>query len=120
MQPDFSIPCHPEIRISEDLCNYSHTLDGQPLPGMAAPAKQAGQFIGRDIAGIVANRPRPAFRYVDFGRMAVLERASAVADQKRFHFSGGTGWLLWAFVHLVLIPDWENRISPSVKWIFAL
>ena len=51
VQPDFSIPSHPEIRIAGDLCNYSHTPDGQPLPGMAAPAKQAGQFIGRDIAG---------------------------------------------------------------------
>ena len=60
MQPDFSIPSHPEFRIAEDLCNYSHTSDGQPLPGMAAPAKQTGQFIGRDIAAIVANRPRPA------------------------------------------------------------
>ena len=120
VQPDFSIPSHPEVRIAGDLCNYSHTPDGQPLPGMAAPAKQAGQFIGRDIAAIVANRPRPAFRYVDFGSMAVLDRASAVADLKGFHFSGGAGWLLWAFVHLVLTPDWENRISLSVKWIFAL
>ncbi len=38
---------------------------------MAAPAKQAGAFIGKDIAAIVAEKPRPTFNYFDFGSMAV-------------------------------------------------
>lgn len=87
---------------------------------MAAPAKQAGTFIGKDIAAMVANQSRPTFGYFDFGSMAVLDRATAVADLRGLKFSGGIGWLLWAFVHLVLIPGWENRISLSIKWIFAL
>ena len=120
VQHDFSIPEHPEIRVAGDLSNYSHTINGKPMPGMAAPAKQAGTFIGKDIAAIVANRSRPTFNYFDFGSMAVLDRATAVADLRGLRFSGGVGWLLWAFVHLVLIPGWENRITLSVKWIFAL
>ena len=52
--------------------------------------------------------------------MAVLDRASAVADLRGLRFADGMGWILWAFVHLVLIPEWENRISLSIKWIFAL
>ena len=120
VQHDFSIPEHPEIRVAGDLSNYSHTINGKPMPGMAAPAKQAGTFIGKDIAAIVANRSRPTFNYFDFGSMAVLDRATAVADLRGLRFSGGVGWLLWAFVHLVLIPDWENRITLTVKWIFAL
>ena len=120
VEHDFSVSDHPEIRVAGDLSNYSHTSNGKPMPGMAAPAKQAGTFIGKDIAAIVANRSRPTFNYFDFGSMAVLDRATAVADLRGLRFSGGVGWLLWAFVHLVLIPDWENRISLSVKWIFAL
>ena len=120
VEHDFSISEHPEIRVAGDLSNYSHTSNGKPMPGMAAPAKQAGTFIGKDIAAIVANRSRTTFNYFDFGSMAVLDRATAVADLRGLRFSGGVGWLLWAFVHLVLIPDWENRISLSVKWIFAL
>ena len=103
-----------------DLSSYSHTVNGKPLPGMAAPAKQAGTFIGRDISALVGEQPRPTFHYFDFGSMAVLDRANAVADLRGLRFKGGIGWLLWAFVHLVLIPDWENRISLSIKWIFAL
>ena len=120
VQHDFSVPDHPEIRVAGDLSHYSHTINGRPLPGMAAPAKQAGRFIGLDIAALVANRARPTFRYVDLGSMAVLDRATAVADVRGLRFSGGVGWMLWAFVHLLLIPEWENRISLSVKWMFAL
>ena len=120
VEPDFSIPGHPEIRVAGDLSSYSHTANGKPLPGMAAPAKQAGTFIGKDIAAIVANQSRPTFNYFDFGSMAVLDRDTAVAELRGLKFSGKIGWLLWAFVHLVLIPGWENRITLSIKWIFAL
>ena len=119
VNPDFSIPSHPEIRIAGDLCSYSHTVNGKPLPGMAAPAKQAGTFIGKDIAAIVSGGSRPTFRYVDFGSMAVVH-ASAVADLHGFKFSGRLGLLLWAIVHLALIPNRENRITLSIKWLYAL
>ena len=119
VNPDFSIPNHPEIRIAGDLCSYSHTVNGKPLPGMAAPAKQAGTFIGKDIAAIVAGQDRPTFRYFDFGSMAVVQ-ASAVADLHGFKVSGRVGLLLWAIVHLALMPNRENRITLSIKWLYVL
>ena len=108
VQHEFSIPENPEIRVAGDLSDYSHTINDKPMPDMAAPAKQAETFIGKDIAAIIANRARPTFSYFDFGSIAVLKHASAVADLQGLRFSGGVGWLLWAFVHLVLIPDWEQ------------
>ena len=119
VNPDFSIPGHPDIRVAGDLCSYSHTMNGKPLPGMAAPAKQAGTYIGKDIAAIVSERSRPTFRYFDFGSMAVVH-GSAVADLHGFKFSGRIGLLLWALVHLALIPNRENRITLSIKWLYAL
>ena len=120
VEPDFSIASHPEIRIAGDLCSYSHTQDGHPLPGMAAPAKQAGSFIGKDIAAVVAGRPRPKFRYLDLGSMAIVDGSSAVADLRGLKFSGLIGVLLWAGVHLGLIHDMQQRVSLATKWIFAL
>ena len=108
VQHEFSIPENPEIRVAGDLSDYSHTINDKPIPDMAAPAKQAETFIGKDIAAIIANRARPTFSYFDFGSIAVLKHASAVADLQGLRFSGGVGWLLWAFVHMVLIPDWEQ------------
>ena len=107
VESDFSIASYPEIRIAGDLCSYSHTKDGQPLPGMAAPAKQAGSFIGKDIAAVVAGRPRPKFQYLDLGSMAIVDGSSAVADLRGLKFSGLIGVLLWAGVHLGLIHDMQ-------------
>ena len=78
VEPDFSIPNHPEIRVVGDLCCYKHTRDGNQLPGMAGPATQAGGFVGKDIAAIVAGGSRPNFSWFDFGSMAVLDRVDAV------------------------------------------
>ena len=105
VESDFSVASYPEIRIAGDLCSYSHTKDGQPLPGMAAPAKQAGSFIGKDIAAVVAGRPRPKFQYLDLGSMAIVDGSSAVADLRGLKFSGLIVVLLWAGVHLGLIQD---------------
>ena len=101
VNPDFSTPNHPEIRIADDLCSYSHTVNGTQLP---------------EIAAIVAGRSRPNFRYFDFGSMALVH-ASAVADLHGFKVSRRLGLLLWAIIHLALIPNRENRITLSIKWL---
>jgi NADH dehydrogenase len=120
VQPDFSIASHPEIRIAGDLCSYSHTKNGQPLPGMAAPAKQAGSFIGKDIAAVVAGRPRPTFRYLDLRQHGHCRWVSAVCRLARPQILRPDGVLLWAGVHLGLIHDMQQRVSLATKWIFAL
>ena len=61
---------------------------------MAAPAKQTGTFIDKNIAAIFAERPRPIFNYLVFGGMAVLGRASAVADLLGLRVADGVGWIL--------------------------
>jgi NADH dehydrogenase len=39
VEPDFSIPGHPEIRVVGDLCHYAHAgADGQPIPAGGSPA----------------------------------------------------------------------------------
>ena len=120
VEPDFSVKGHPEIRVVGDLCCYKHTSDGKQLPGMAGPATQAGGFVGKDIAAIVAGGSRPNFSWFDFGSMAVLDRVDAVADLRGFKFKGGVGWMLWAAAHLAFMPDRENRFTLLLKWLFAV
>ncbi|MAN20211.1 type 2 NADH dehydrogenase [Synechococcus sp. A18-25c] len=120
VEPDFSVAGHPEIRVVGDLCSYKHTRNGKPLPGMAGPATQAGGFVGKDIAAIVAGTTRPSFSWFDFGSMAVLDRIDAVADLRGLKFKGGIGWLLWAAAHLAFMPTRENRVTLLVKWMFAV
>jgi NADH dehydrogenase len=120
VEPDFSIPNHPEIRVVGDLCSYAHTPDGKPLPGMAGPAVQMGGWVGLDLlAGLRGERHRP-FQWVDVGSMAVVGPLFAVADLRGLRVSGLIGWVLWGLAHLAFMPDNENRLSLLAKWLWAI
>jgi NADH dehydrogenase len=120
VQPDFSIPGHPEIRVVGDLCSYSHTADAKPLPGMAGPAVQMGTWVAQDILARCQGREHPAFRFTDFGSMAVIGRTFAVADLRGLRLSGFPGWLVWGLAHLAFMPDTENRLTLLTKWLWQI
>ncbi|MEB3260331.1 MAG: NAD(P)/FAD-dependent oxidoreductase [Cyanobacteriota bacterium] len=120
VEADFAIPDHPEIRVVGDLCSYSHTPDGKPLPGMAGPAVQMGGWVALDLlAGLRGERQAP-FRWVDFGSMAVVGPLYAVADLRGWRVTGLVGWILWAVAHLAFMADNENRLTLLLKWLWAI
>jgi NADH dehydrogenase len=116
VEPDFSVPGHPEIRAVGDLCSFAHTPDGSPLPGMAGPAVQAGGWVARDILARLRGQTIQPFRWLDLGSMAVIGPWYAVADLRGLHLTGLVGWMVWALAHLAFIPDTENRIALFSKW----
>jgi NADH dehydrogenase len=120
VQPDFSIPGHPEIRVVGDLCSYSHTKDGKPLPGMAGPAVQMGVWVAKDILAQLQNQRHSAFVFTDFGTMAIVGSLFAVADLRGVKVSGVFGWLLWGLAHLAFMPDRENRVTLLTKWLWMI
>ena len=120
VEPDFSIPGHPEIRVIGDLCSYSHTSDGKPLAGMAGPAVQMGGWVAADIVAKIQGRAHKAFQFTDFGTMAVLGPLHAVADLRGLKLSGLPGWVLWGLAHLMFMPANENRLSLLTKWLWAI
>ncbi len=120
VEPDFSIPGHPEVRVLGDLCCYRHTADGAPLPGMAGPAVQMGAWVARDLLNGYTGRASVAFRWNDLGTMAVIGPLYAVADLRGLRLTGLAGWLLWGVAHLAFIPDTENRITLLSRWLWQI
>jgi NADH dehydrogenase len=120
VEPDFSIPGHPEIRAVGDLCCYAHTADGRSLPGMAGPAVQMGGWVARDILNRLRGITSTPFRWLDLGSMAVIGPWYAVADLRGWHLTGLPGWIVWALAHLAFIPDTENRIALFSKWMWQI
>ena len=109
MEPDLTLPGHPEIFVIGDLANYGHQT-GKPLPGTAPVAIQQGQYVAKVIQSRVTGAPPPSFRYRDRGNMAIIGRASAVADLGKLQFSGFLAWLAWLFVHLMHLVEFENKV----------
>lgn len=113
-------PGRPEIFVLGDLAHFEQ--DGRPVPGVAQPAMQMGDFVGRAIAADLSGRPRPAFRYFDKGDMATIGRKAAVARIQwpfRAHWSGLPAWLTWLTVHIWFLIGFRNRISVFAQWIWS-
>jgi len=119
VQPDLSIPGHPEICVIGDLMVLEQ--DGQPFsPGLAPVAIQQGAYAGKRIARRVAGRPaRGPFVYRNKGNLATVGRAFAIADLGWVRFSGLLAWLLWGGVHLVYLTKMWNRVQVFATWLWA-
>jgi NADH dehydrogenase len=115
VEPDLSLPNHPEIFVLGDMANYSHQ-DGKPVPGVAPVAIQQGRYVAKLIACRLRGKPLPTFRYRDRGNLATIGRKAAVADFGKLRFSGGVAWLLWLVVHLMNLVSFRNRLLVLVQW----
>ena len=119
VNPDFSIAAHPYIFVIGDAAVASG-IDGKPLPGLAAVAKQEGRYVGNLIRHrIEGAATTTVFRYRDYGTMATIGRSAAVADLRGFRLTGTFAWLLWGFVHIYFLIGFRNRLVVFVNWCWA-
>jgi NADH dehydrogenase len=91
-----------------------------PVPGVAQAAVQEGRYVGRLIANDLKGRKvkRP-FRYFDKGNMAVVGKNYAVLERGRVRTSGFLTWLVWAFVHILSLPQLQNRLRVQRQWLWT-
>jgi NADH:ubiquinone reductase (H+-translocating) len=115
VHPDLTIPGHPEIFVIGDLANFSHQT-GKPLPGVAQPAIQQGAYVGKLIQARLRNKQLPPFHYFDKGNLATIGRGAAVADLNWLQISGWPAWLIWVFIHLLYIVEFQNRLLILLQW----
>ena len=114
--PDLTIANFPDIFVIGDMA-FSIDKHGQPLQGVAQVAMQGGAYAAKAIVRKVKGKPKPApFDYFDKGNLAVIGRAAAVANVFGVHLWGLPAWLVWAFVHLMYIVEFQSRVLVFVQW----
>jgi NADH dehydrogenase len=91
-----------------------------PVPGVAQAAIQEGQYVGRLIASELKGREvkRP-FHYFDKGNMAVVGKNYAVLERGSLRTGGFPTWLVWAFVHILSLPQLQNRLRVQHQWLWS-
>ncbi len=115
VSPDLSIPEHPEIFVIGDA---AHLLgkDGKPLPGVAPVAMQQGKYVATIIKKGLPKEHRKPFKYFDKGSMATIGKAKAIAMFGKLQFSGFFAWLIWAFIHIMFLIGFRNRLGVMLEW----
>jgi NADH dehydrogenase len=115
---DLSLPGHSEIFIIGDAA-YVANAGGEPLPGVAAVAKQQGYYVAELIAARLRGKALPPFRYRDEGTLATIGRHSAIADLGRITLTGWIAWVFWGIVHIFFLVGFRNRIAVFLNWVWA-
>jgi NADH dehydrogenase len=139
VQPDLSIPGHPEVFVIGDLASLKDERD-KMLPGVAPVAIQQGQFVAKLIRKELENgqgalpfsrfvregggvdshtNARAPFHYWDKGSLATIGRAAAVAEFGKIHISGFLAWLSWLFVHILFLIGFRNRLLVFIQWAWS-
>ena len=113
VEPDLSVPGHPEIYVLGDLA----ALDG--VPGIAPAAKQMGRHVGKNIARTIRGEKTEPFRYRDYGQLATIGRNAAVAVLGKVKLSGFPAWLVWLVAHIYFLINFRNRLIVMIDWGWA-
>jgi NADH dehydrogenase len=120
VEPDLSVPGHPEVFVVGDLAAFPWQGGDAPwVPGVAPAATQEGAAAARHLRRTLAGKPRWPFRYRNKGNLATIGRHRAVADFGRVRISGFVAWWLWLFVHILYLAGFRNRLSVLIEWGYA-
>src|ERR1700676_5003003 len=116
--PFMDIPEAPNVFVVGDAATM--TQDGHPVPGVAQAAIQQGRFVGPLIANRVRGRKdgRP-FRYRNKGNRAVVGKNFAILEAGHLRSSGFVTWLVWAALHVLALPQLQNRFRVQTQWIWS-
>ena len=118
VNPDLSIPGHPEVFVIGDLAALKDE-HGKWLPGLSPVAIQEGRATAHNIGRDLQGEPRKNFHYWDKGTIATIGRAAAVADFGKLHISGFLAWLSWLFVHIFFLIGFRNRVLVMIQWAWS-
>jgi NADH dehydrogenase len=118
VEPDLSVPGHPEVFVVGDLAVMQS--DGKPVPGVAQGAIQSGQCAARNVLHTVRREGREHFHYRNKGDVATIGRYKAIADLGHgVHLTGHTAWWFWLLLHIMYLAGFRNRLSVLIEWGYA-
>lgn len=115
VEPDLTVPGHDDIFVIGDLAHFAHQT-GAPLPGVAQVAMQMGDYVADVLRRRRFGKEVRPFSYQDKGMLAVIGRNQAVADIGRLHFGGFLAWLIWIFIHIEFLIEFDNKFKVMTQW----
>jgi NADH:ubiquinone reductase (H+-translocating) len=111
------VPGIPNVFVIGDAAHFSHDLPA-PLPGVAQVAMQQGRFVAKQIVLKQRVANSESFTYRDYGTMATIGRARAIADIFGIRLKGLTAWVAWAGLHILQLISFRNRLKVMIEWLW--
>jgi len=88
-------------------------------PQLANVAINQAKLLAKNLKNIELGKPTKEFEYIDLGSMATVGTNKALVDFPGLHFKGRIAWLIWMFLHLMLILSVRNKLIIFINWAWA-
>lgn len=88
-------------------------------PQLANVAINQARNLAANLKRINQNKELVAYEYKDLGTMATIGRNKAVVDLPFIRFKGLFAWMVWMFLHLMLILSVRNKLIIFINWAWA-
>lgn len=118
VNPDLTVDDRKDIFVIGDLAYFAHNTD-RPLPGLAPVAMQQGKYVADLIKKRIRGEDTGDFEYTEKGSLAVIGRNKAVAHFGKLKFSGFLAWLIWIFVHIRYLIEFDNKMMVFFQWAWS-
>lgn len=102
-----------------DIAYMETPLYPKGHPQLANVAINQAKRLVKNLKLLEQKRELVAFEYRDLGSMATIGRNKAVVDLPFIKFKGYTAWLVWMFLHLMLILSVKNKLIIFINWAWA-
>jgi len=115
VNPDLTVSDYQNIMVIGDLAHFKIN-DNKSLPGVAQVAMQQGRYAARSVLTKLRNKSPKPFSYRDKGNLAVIGRKAAIADIGFLKMSGWPAWLIWVFIHIAYLIEYDNKLKVLLQW----
>lgn len=88
-------------------------------PQVANVAINQAKNLAENFMNSMNDKPLTEYEYKDLGMMATIGKNKAVVDLKYIHFQGFMAWVVWMFLHLMLILSVRNKVIIFINWAWA-
>lgn len=91
----------------------------QGHPQVANVAINQAKRLVKNLKLLEQQKSLVEFKYRDLGSMATIGRNKAVVDLPFIKFKGYPAWLVWMFLHLMLILSVKNKLIIFINWAWT-
>jgi len=88
-------------------------------PQVANVAIGQARNLSHNLKRLAQGKPLTDYEYHDLGSMATIGRNKAVVDLPFVKLRGYFAWLIWMFLHLMLILSVRNKLIIFINWAWA-
>ena len=88
-------------------------------PQVAHVAIKQAKLLCSNLKQVFNKKTCTEYEYYDLGTMATIGRNKAVVDFSFANFKGYFAWLIWMFLHLMLILTVKNKLIIFINWAWV-